>query len=159
MNTTTPTDLAQFAAQEYLARAKVAQDVVASRRMNRAQAGQKLAPWLAIACLAGADLPQFEGRLADLRTRDVNGDEWCSDAQARALVAADICPAAKWLPLLARARDEAIHAADASQDAAQLTRARNFRRLAEHLAQRAPTEPLPAFASLGPQAKPERIPA
>lgn len=82
--------------------------------MAKGEADRRLAPWLAIACLAGADLPELAEPLADLRTFDLEGGRTTTEAEARACLAAEICPRARWAPLLAKARDAALDRAEAS---------------------------------------------
>ena len=52
--------------------------------------------------------------LADLREKDPDGVWTLSDAQARAILASNICPRARWVPLLAKARDAALRRVGAS---------------------------------------------
>lgn len=107
------TQLARIAAAAFADRQAEASRLVRNGGMLRGEADRRLAPWLAIACLAGADLPELEEPLADLREKDPD-DVWTfSDAQARALLASDICPRARWAPLLAKARDAALRRAEA----------------------------------------------
>lgn len=122
-----PLSLPQLAAEEYRRRAAKAAAVVASRQMSRAQAEAHLRPWLAIACTLGADLPELAGLLKDraiqLAPAGRHGGPNLSsgadistgvptppqvDGMTRWLVASDICPRAKWAPLLAAARDNAL---------------------------------------------------
>lgn len=104
--------ISRTAAAAFADRQQRARQLVANRGISRAAAEDKLRPWLAIACLAGADLPELAEPLAQLRTSGPAGEDIFSDAQARALVADHICPRARWAPMLGRARDEALRAAD-----------------------------------------------
>jgi len=104
--------LSRIAADAFTVRQSRARAAVAARKMPRAEAESRLLPWLAIACLAGADLPELEEPLAELRVTGTDGEPIFSDAQARALVADRICPRARWAPLLGKARDEALRHAD-----------------------------------------------
>jgi hypothetical protein len=104
--------LARIAAAAFADRQAEAARLVRNGGMLRGEAERRLAPWLAIACLAGADLPELDEALAELREKDPD-DVWTfSDAQARALLASDICPRARWVPLLAKARDAALRRAE-----------------------------------------------
>lgn len=114
------TQMARIAAAAFADRQAEASRLVRGGGMLRGEADRRLAPWLAIACLAGADLPELEEPLADLRSKSAHAepdeadDVWTfSDAQARALLASDICPRARWVPLLAKARDAALRRAEA----------------------------------------------
>ena len=131
-----PIPLPDLAAAEFRRRQARAREVVRNRGMGVATAEAHLRPWLAIACLCGADLPE----LADLRrqlTRELQeiglhpanrdtpaGRHGCAadistgggdsaaggrhDSAARWLLAEEICPRARWVPLLAEARDLAF---------------------------------------------------
>lgn len=124
--------LPTIAAQQFRTRQSRARDMVGRGGMTRAQASAHLAPWLAIACLCGADLPELADRLADYR-QDTRFP--ISDAEARWLVAEDICPRARWVPLLAAARDGAVdRAAAALDDTAARAAAAALQRIAIHLA-------------------------
>ena len=104
--------IARTAAAAFAARQAVARQMIRGGKMTRAEADRRLAPWAAIACLAGADLPELAEPLAERVTRDV-ADYWqVTEAQARAELAPAICPRARWAPLLAKARDAAIRTAD-----------------------------------------------
>jgi hypothetical protein len=72
--------------------------------MLRAQAEAHLRPWLAIACLCGADLPDLAGLLADYGASEL----LITPAEARVLAASAICPRAAWVPILAAARNAAL---------------------------------------------------
>ena len=106
-------EIARATAQVYLARQQTAREEVRSGRMDPRTAAQHLRPWLAIACLCGADLPDLEEGLANLRTVQL---VWSSegtaptvtDAEARGRLASEICPRARWVPVLAAARDRAL---------------------------------------------------
>jgi hypothetical protein len=107
------TQLARIAAAAFADRQAEAARLVRNGGMLRGEAERRLAPWLAIACLAGADLPELDEALADLREKDPDNVWTFSDGQARALLASDICPRARWVPLLAKARDAALRRAEA----------------------------------------------
>ena len=131
----------RIAAAAFTQRQQRARRAVGAGELTRAMAEDRLRPWLAIACRAGADLPELEDPLADLRQKDPAGNWLCSDAEARAVLADQICPRASWAPLLAKARDHALRDAEAlalsprtpppERDAA-LAHARALRALADH---------------------------
>lgn len=131
--------LATVAAAEFRKRQQRARDVVRNRGMSIAQANRHLAPWLAIACRCGADLPELAVLLADRRI-DVGvalaSEEQrpLREAEARWLVADDICPRPQWVPILAAARDDAFrrYLAD-STNAALTSAAASLQRMALHL--------------------------
>lgn len=142
--------LATVAAAEFRKRQGRAREVIANRGMSRSQAEQHLRPWLAIACICGADLPELAELLADRRS-DVKhfGDRRhgsagdispvdLMEAEARWLAADDICPRARWVPVLAAARDDAFDrylAANTTgnQNAALVNAAATLQRMALHL--------------------------
>ena len=111
MSSFTPA-ISRTAAAAFADRQQRARQLVANRGISRAAAEDKLRPWLAIACLAGADLPELAEPLAQLRETGTDGAAIFSDAQARAVIADQICARARWAPMLGRARDEAQRAAD-----------------------------------------------
>ena len=113
LESTTPTDLAKSAARLFAQRQRAARDAVRTGRMDPRTATQHLRPWLAIACRIGADLPELEEGLANLRTVQLvwptNGAAPdVTDAEARARLADEICPRSRWAPILAAARDRAL---------------------------------------------------
>lgn len=131
--------LATVAAAEFRKRQQRARDVTRNRGMAIAQAHRHLAPWAAIACLCGADLPELAELLADRRidvglAQASEEERPLREAEARWLVAADICPRSQWVPVLAAARDEAFnrYLAD-SQNAALTSAAAALQRIALHL--------------------------
>lgn len=131
--------LATVAAAEFRKRQQRARDVVRNRGMSVGQANRHLAPWLAIACRCGADLPELTLLLADRRI-DVGvalaSEEQrpLREAEARWLVADDICPRPQWVPILAAARDDAFaRYLAAPQDASLTTAAASLQRIALHL--------------------------
>jgi len=99
-----PRSLRQMAADEFTRRQAAARAKVAARGMLAAQAEAHLRPWLAIACLCGADLPELAGPLADYSASEL----LISAAEARILAAGTICPRPQWVPLLAAARNAAL---------------------------------------------------
>lgn len=125
-------DLAATAAAHYRRRAQRAAEAVRTGQFDRTAANQALAPWLAIACLAGADLPQLIEPIAEYRAKDADGADIVSERQARALVAANICHRAKWAPILAKARDAALDGRHDTEE--QIADARALTALANHFA-------------------------
>lgn len=87
--------------------------MVRQKEINPVTAEAHLRPWLAIACLCGADLPELVEPLADLTAKDAGSDSWIvSEAVARFMLSGDICPRQRWVSVLAKARDEAAATAD-----------------------------------------------
>lgn len=135
--------LATVAAAEFRKRQGRAREVIANRGMSRGQAEQHLRPWLAIACLCGADLPELAELLEDRRSAvDLatapEDQRALREAEARWLAADDICPRARWVPVLAAARDDAFNrylAANTTgnQNAALVNAAATLQRMALHL--------------------------
>lgn len=123
---TSALQLASAAATAFTQRQNRARAAVAARKMPRADAESRLLPWLAIACLAGADLPELEDELAQLRETGTDGEPIFSDAQARALLADRICPRSRWAGLLGRARDDALRHADTFSPAGATRRSPQF---------------------------------
>lgn len=152
--------IATVAAGQYRKRQQQAQAVVANRGMLAAQAERHLRPWLAIACLCGADLPELAALLADRRAQiapDVVSGAASSGggaspqqmAAARWLVADDICPRPAWVPVLAAARDQAFTRFLANgQDTALAANAAALQRLCLHLAYDPNGCPVPAFPAV-----------
>lgn len=105
------TDLATLAADEYLRRHARAAELVRTGTLPRAQAEAQLRPWLAIACLAGADLPEIAELLADIRV--LHGTPSAADKRAQA--ADDICPRARRRAALATACESALARFDNSK--------------------------------------------
>lgn len=122
--------LATFAADLFRTRQRRAAASFARAQVGRADATAALRPWLAIACLAGADLPELVEPLAQLRTvqRFPGGQlGQCTDGEARSLLASDLCPPLQWAAVLAAARDKAIDALDRVQpDPAAITHTRQL---------------------------------
>jgi hypothetical protein len=68
---TLPPALSQFAAQEFTRRQRSAPAAIAARQTTRDKANHDLRCWLAIACLAGADVPELADGIAALRVTQV----------------------------------------------------------------------------------------
>ena len=139
------TALSRAAAGLFTARQARAAEIVRNRGMSLHQAEAHLRPWLAIACLCGADLPELAEPLAERVTKRTDGSFDISEGEARGLVALDICPRKVWAPLLEKARDTALDALPAHPEPVegpahpepvegpQLEAARALRDLANHL--------------------------
>ncbi len=135
--------LSRFAAQEFRSRSAAAQHAVRAGRITAAEATGHLRPWLAIACLCGADLPELEDGLAALRTRTIvwpwdkaGQSRDLTETEVRTSLAADICPRARWEPVLKAARDKACNPfADPTQPrgADEADRAISLVTIANHL--------------------------
>lgn len=102
--------LADMAAGLYLSRKANAQAAVNARRITAAEADRALYPWLAIACLCGADLPELSGLIAQEREgHPIHGAAVpVSEGRARRTIADNICGRPRWAALLTRARDKAV---------------------------------------------------
>lgn len=141
--------LATVAASQFRARQQRAREVVRNRGMSAPQAERHLRPWLAIACLCGADLPDLAEILTDRRN---DGDEF----EARWLAAYDICPRPHWVPILAAARDDAFNRYLAeSQNPALTSAAAALQRLCLHLRYDPNGHHVPAYRFAPPQAHSE----
>ncbi|MDP3550636.1 MAG: hypothetical protein Q8R81_09585 [Novosphingobium sp.] len=141
------TTIATIAAAEYRKRQQRGQQIVRNRGMSIAEATRHLRPWLAIACLCGADLAELAQLLEDRRAvvkspgdrrHGAEGDISPVDQQereARWIVAEDVCPREHWVPILAAARDDAFNRYLAAADDAALTSAAAaLQRICLHLA-------------------------
>jgi hypothetical protein len=104
-NSFTAAPISIIAANEYRQRQRTAVEAVRTRRMLASQAEQHLRPWLAIACLCGADLPELVDPIGDWRVKDTLGHWNMTEMEARWLVGEDICPRRTWAPLLFKARN------------------------------------------------------
>lgn len=80
-------NLATFTADEFARRRALASRKVAQGELGVDQANALVRPWLALACRAGADLPELRDDLAMIAEGGV-----LSASQARAVLADDICP-------------------------------------------------------------------
>lgn len=115
MSLTIKIDIARIAATEYRSRHRRAHEAVRAGQMDIATATGHLRPWLAIACLAGADLPELEDGLADLRNYQViwpfdraGQNRTITEGEARDRLALDICPRSRWTAILIAARNRAL---------------------------------------------------
>ena len=127
------TDLANFAAAEYQRRQGHARRAVAQGEWSVDQATARLRPWLAIACLAGSDLPDLDEGLAGF-ARDIADENTVADFVRRDSLAAEICPRRHWVTELARARDVVIAASSPDDRPEALARARGLIALCQHFA-------------------------
>ena len=127
--------IAQYAAEAFAARKLMARQTVDARRMSLSQAEAHMKPWAAIACLAGADLPDLADAIADRTSKGADGEWITSPAEARFLVALDICPRDTALAVLAVARKAALDALPEQGDpnSPQFTAASALNKLAVHL--------------------------
>ncbi|MGA9220028.1 MAG: hypothetical protein WBZ57_02420, partial [Pseudomonas graminis] len=107
----TPTpSLSDLAARLFRVRAAQWEKRVRAGEATRDQANARLRPWLALACMAHADLPHYADLLAERRTVDIAFPELLrlNEGRIRSLVAADIAPRAQVLAVLTAARDKAF---------------------------------------------------
>lgn len=147
MQPVTHLSIAGLAAQQFRNRQSRAREVVRNRGMALRTAEQHLRPWLAIACLCGADLPELVEPVRERRaqidekpqgprsvTDDVQTSAILLDMESRWLAADDICPRPAWVPVLAAARDDAFnrYLADSTNDALT-SAAAALQRLCMHL--------------------------
>ena len=102
----TPPSPAQAAASEYARRREIALRAVSQGHWAEERAEAALAPWAAIALLAGADVPQLRESLAE-QVRIAHSPWWAS--RARSLLADDLSPRGQWRAVLAEARDRALN--------------------------------------------------
>lgn len=125
--------LANFAAAEYQRRQGHARRAVAAGEWSVNQATARLRPWLAIACLAGADLPDLDEGLAGF-ARDIADENTVADFVRRDSLAGEICARRIWSRELARARDVVIAASSPDDRPEALDRTRGLIALARHFA-------------------------
>jgi hypothetical protein len=114
--------LAQIGLEQFRTRQAKAHEVVRQGKMAPAQAEAHLRPWAAIATLCGADLPELAGIFADIheclhpagrhgREADISTGGPTppqADGMTRWIIAEEICPRARWVPMFAAARDAAM---------------------------------------------------
>ena len=100
--------VAQTALDQYKSRQKKAQMIVRNRGMSIAQAERHLRPWMAIACITGASLPEIDQVLADIAEISTASGHPLSPGEQRWLAAEEICPRTTWAPILTKARDKAF---------------------------------------------------
>lgn len=98
------------AANEFIRRQRRAREIVRNGGMMRGAAELRLRPWLAIACLCNAELPELVDILEDWRIMLVSGGATLAvtDGELRQLAAHDICPRERWMQEFATARDAAF---------------------------------------------------
>lgn len=136
----TATSLSQNAARLFTVRATQWEQRVRAGQASRDQADARLRPWLALACMACADLPHYAELLAE--RREVNagtGELALTEGQLHSLIALDIAPREQALAVLTAARDAALDAEPegADYDSPQSQQARALRDLADHFGCRA----------------------
>lgn len=135
MSALSPASLANAAAEAFRSRQAKAAEQVRNRGLSRGQAEAALRPWLAIACLCGADLPELGELLAERIEKRTDGSWNFTPDQARGAVALDICPRARMIDVLTRARDAALDALPVQGDpnSPQFEAASGLNRIANHL--------------------------
>lgn len=126
--------IAVIAANEYRQRQRAAVEAVRNRVMPAEQAQRHLRPWLAIACVCGADFDELVEPIGDLRSKDTLGQWNISETEARWLVAEDICQRRQWAPLLEKTRNVAFDRFLADACEPNRASAVALQRLALHLA-------------------------
>lgn len=95
--------LANIAADEFARRRATASRKVAAGELPANQANALVLPWLAIACRAGATLPELADDLADIAEGGV-----LTPAMARRVLADEICPLPRLRETLCNATAAAI---------------------------------------------------
>lgn len=102
-------EAAQLSTRLYLVRKERAVAMVRQRTMPAAKASHALYPWLAVACLCGACLPELAEEITARHEPEILFGKLTpiSDGEARWLVADAICPAARWGAVLAKAAEAA----------------------------------------------------
>lgn len=159
-----PAPLAQLARAVFTARQAKASQVVAARWMTAAQAEAHLRPWAAIATLCGADLPELAEMRADIAAQinapcEAPGSRHDAaggisgagpippqaDGMIRWLLAEEICPRRRWLPIFIAARDLACDrlALDGSEEA--IAAAAALLRIGTALVSDVNGHPIPAY--------------
>jgi hypothetical protein len=124
-----PDTIPRLAAEEYHLRRDRARRKVAQRAIAAHDANALVLPWLALACRAGADLPEFADAIAFLRA---DTDFGFSESQARALTADGICPLHHARAALAAATAAALARLEAKPDADREHALRRLGALATH---------------------------
>lgn len=126
------------AAKLFRERQQRAIEIVRAGKMDQRTAGEHLKPWLAIACLCWANVPELDEGLLALRTTQVvwppelaGSSPDVSEGEARFRLAHEICPRSRWVPVLVTARDQAW--AGPLQNAEQKTTALALRDVASCL--------------------------
>lgn len=96
--------LAKQALVEWEQRLAFARRMVSERRWSREEADARLFPWLAVALRAGAEPPEANAMLAEIRQEPDSPSEFT----ARAIAAGRLCPWPDMRAELTRARDAAL---------------------------------------------------
>jgi hypothetical protein len=131
------------ALDEWLWRKAAAAERVRRREWSENDAAAALKPWLAVACLCGLDLPELHEGLERLRTYDRATGEGVTEAQARLLLADEICVEADWRAELARAFTRANDRLRGEYTEADADRTRRLMRLIGALGGKLPPVPFP----------------
>ncbi len=143
------TSPAAIAAEEFCRRRETALRKVAAGEIDLRQGAALLQPWLALACRAGADLPDFADALRSWRQPLPGGRMGetlqFTEQEARALCAEDICPREQAVETLAAARDAALYRHDTAPTPERARRARDLVALACAFHAR-PFQPRPRLA-------------
>jgi hypothetical protein len=122
--------VADLAAEQYRTRQTRAATVVRNGGMTRTEAERHLRPWLAIACTAGATLPDLAPLLTELDEINRASSHTMFPGALRWIAAEEICPRAIWAPVLARARNAAFDRFLEQGNDANMTVAANLQRIA-----------------------------
>lgn len=94
------------AGEEWDRRVASSAEMVRNGKWTENDRVERMQPWLAIACLAGCDIPDLEEGLERLTVRHVDDPaQSITTTQARILLAQEICPIAKCREELHRAND------------------------------------------------------
>jgi hypothetical protein len=131
------------ARDEWLWRKAAAAERVRRREWTESDAAGALKPWLAIACLCGLDLPELHEGLERLRTYDRATGEGVTEAQARLLLADEICAEAQWREELRRAFARANDRLRGEYSEADASRVQRIMRLIGATGGKLPRVPFP----------------
>jgi len=130
------------ALDEWNWRRAAAADAVRKGTWTQTEAATQLQPWLAIACLCGCDLPELEEGLARLNTyRRDDPDQGTTPAQARLLLADEICAERRWREKLVAAFGKANDRLRGEHTPAQAEHVQRLMRLIGALGERLPPVP------------------
>ena len=131
--------LSHLARDEWLHRADLANGMIRKGTWSREVASDRLRPWLAIACLCGADVVELHEGLEQF-------DQSFTDIERRAILAREICPRQRWARSLASARDRALDSLPPDPHPHTAQPAWRLARLADALAwDPAGNDPIPAY--------------
>ena len=141
----TASSIAVIAAEQYHGRHQRAQQIVRNGGMSADAATRHLRPWLAVACLCGANLPEIAGTIADLQELANASRHPMNPGELRWLAAEEICPRRIWAPILTRARDLAFDHFLEHDGEGTLLAARSLQSLALHLQHDLNGPPIPPY--------------